>query len=195
MRRLISLVALLAVGTCGCGKINAGASPQGLVTTTTTVPLPTATVPTTTDAGPVSVPSSAAITADGGLLWNLEALLRATFGNSQPSSADNTDTGPPNPSDPPANSKTGNYVDFNCAGIHCSPLSVYDPYSYTFADPTDSAFHLSTQSYKQWSFGNYPEPVLINGRIVACNSEESTFLIRYADASSFTLACMAPVSR
>jgi len=135
------------------------------------------------------------ITSDGRLLWSLEALLRTTFGNSQPSSADNTDTGPTNPSNPPAASTSGDDVNFDCAGDQCLPLATYDPYSYTFANPTDSAFHLSARNYQKWSFGNYPEPVLINGRIVACDPQERTFLIRYADASSFTLACMAPVSR
>jgi hypothetical protein len=192
MRRSVVLVALLAVAVCGCGKINAGASPQPpppssyVSRTTTTTPIETSTT---------SAPVSETITSDGRLLWNLEALLRTAFGNSQPFSADNTDTGPTNPSNPPRNSTTGNYVDFNCAGDQCSPLSTYDPYRYTFSDPTASAFHLSQQNYKKWSFGNYPEPVLINGKIVACNAEETTFLIRYADASSFTLACVAPVSR
>jgi hypothetical protein len=86
-------------------------------------------------------------------------------------------------------------VNFSCAGNDCAPLSTYSPYWYTFSDPTNSTFHLSQQNYRGWSFGNYPEPVLINGEIVACDPQESTFLIRYFDASSFTLACMAPQSR
>jgi hypothetical protein len=191
MLRSVVAVTLVALALSGCGKINAGASPQGVVATT--APLATTTVPTTTAVA--SGASRAAITSDGALLWNLEALLRATFGPKQPSSADNTDTGPTDPSNPPTNSVSGNYMDFNCAGVDCSPLAVYDPYWYTFADPTNSVFHLSHQNYKEWSFGNYPEPVLINGKIVACNSQESTFLVRYTDASSFTLACLAPVSR
>jgi len=151
------------------------------------IPLLTSTTTKTT------APTSVAITSDGSLLWNLEALLRGTFGQSQPFSAATLTR--VSPSSAPKNSINGKYVDFNCAGDQCSPLSTYEPYSYTFSDPTDSAFHLSHQSYQQWSFGNYPEPVLINGRIVACNSQESTFLNRYADTSSFTLACLAPVSR
>ena len=144
----------------------------------------------TTSAAP-SMP----ITADGRLLWNLEALLRTTFGKNQPSGADNTDSGPTNPSNPPKNSATGTYVNFDCAGDSCSPLSIYHPYWYTFANPTDSAFHLSARNYRDWFFGNYRVPILIKGKIVACNSRESRFLIRYSDASSFTLACMAPESR
>jgi hypothetical protein len=186
-------VALLVFFVSGCGKINAGASPQPpppsyfvARTTTTTTSSPT---------DPNSAPVAGPITSTGRLLWNLEALLRATFGSSQPFSSDTTDSGPTNPSNPPADSTTGNYIDFNCAGLNCSPLAVYDPYWYTFADPTDSSFHVSHVNYKQWSFGNYPEPVLINGRIVACDTNESTFLIRYADAASFTLACIAPLSR
>jgi hypothetical protein len=185
-------VALLAIVVCGCGKINAGASPQPpppsyfVARTTTTTPSQTS---------PTSASVSEPITSAGRLLWNLEALLRATFGNSQPFSSDNTDTGPTNPSNPPADSKTGYYLDFNCAGLNCAPLAVYEPYFYTFADPTDSSFHVSHVNYKQWNFGNYPEPVLIDGRIVACDADESTFLIRYADAASFALACIAPLYR
>jgi hypothetical protein len=153
------------------------------------------TASTMTSAVSASGSLSAATTSEGRLLWNLEALLRATFGNSQPASSDLTATGPTNPSNPPPNSTTGNYVDFNCAGDHCAPLSTYSPYWYTFSDPIDSTFHLSQQNYRGWSFGNYPEPVLINGKIVACDPQENTFLIKYFDASSFTLACMAPQSR
>jgi hypothetical protein len=152
----------------------------------------------TTSARPTSraiLPGSSAITADGDLVWNLEALLRATFGTSQPSSSDLTATGPTNPANPPPNSTTGPYLNFNCAGIDCAPLSTYSPYWYTFSDPTDSTFHLSDQNYVGWSFGNYPEPVLIRGKIVACNRQETKFLIRYSDASSFTVACIAPISR
>jgi hypothetical protein len=189
MRRLIVLALVLGAVGCGCNKVDASASPQGRLTTT--APVPTTTAPATD----TTMPAPKAITSDGGTLWNLEALLKATFGNSQPSSADNTDAGPTNPSDPPKSSGTAGYVDFNCAGERCSPLSVYQPYWYTFSDPTDSSFHLSKQNYAGWSFGNYPEPVLINGKIVACNHQESTFLIRLSDASSFTLACLAPESR
>jgi hypothetical protein len=193
MRRLVLLALVLGALGCGCTKGNAGASPQGRLTTKTAAPATTAPAADTTT--PVSVPAPKAITSDGGTLWNLEALLKATFGDNQPSSADNTDTGPTNPSDPPKRSTTATYVDFNCAGDQCSPLSVYQPYRYTFSDPTGSSFHLSKQNYAGWSFGNYPEPVLINGKIVACNPQESTFLIRLSDASSFTLECLPPESR
>jgi hypothetical protein len=60
MRRLVVLVAFLAVVVCGCGKINAGASPQGLIATmpttaiTTTTPASrTTTIPTSTTFAPV----------------------------------------------------------------------------------------------------------------------------------------------
>jgi hypothetical protein len=145
-----------------------------------------------TTSAPGSSPTGT--TSAGRLLWNLEALLRATFGDNQPSSSDLTASGPTNQSDPPSNLAPGSYLDFNCAGVVCSPLSTYSPYWYTFSDPTDSSFHVSKQNYQGWSFGNDPEPVLINGRIVACDPQESTFLIRYFDASSLTLACKAPLS-
>ena len=192
---LLTLVAV-AVTVCGCGRLNQGIGSASTFPPSHYVERTTTTTPS--QIGLTTEPAAEPVTADGRLLWNLEALLRATFGNSRPSSADNTDSGPTNssnPSYPPANSTTGNYVNFNCAGDDCSPLAVYDPYWYTFQDPTGSSFRLSQQDYQKWSFGNYPAAVLINGKIVACDTNESTFLVRYFDASSFTLACIAPLSR
>jgi len=61
--------------------------------------------------------------------------------------------------------------------------------------PRDSAFHLSTRRPgPNISFGNYPTPVLIKGRLVACDSKESTSLIEYRDAADFTLGCLPPSS-
>jgi hypothetical protein len=151
----------------------------------------TASPPTTVV--PMSEFSPAAITSDGRLLWNLEALLRATFGSSQPSSSDLIATGPTNPSDPPPNATTGPYLNFNCAGTDCAPVSTYSAYWYTFTDPTNSTFHISRRNYQGWFFGLGAEPVLIKGKIVACDAQESTFLIRYADSASFTLTCIGPL--
>jgi hypothetical protein len=143
MSRRLVLLTFLAVTVCGCGRLNhgIGAAPPSPPSyygerTTTTTP---------SQGGLTTEPAAEPITADGRLLWNLEALLRATFGHSRPFSADNTDRGPTNPSNPPANSTTGNYVNFDCAGDHCSPLAIYDPYWYTFQEPTGSSFHLSLQ--------------------------------------------------
>jgi hypothetical protein len=57
--RAVVLVGLLAAVACGCGKINAGASPQGLVTTT---PASTTTT-TTSSSGITTIPTSTKLPA------------------------------------------------------------------------------------------------------------------------------------
>ena len=130
------------------------------------------------------------LTGNGKRLWNLEALLRATFGTETPASADDTDTGPGVPAAPPIRSQ-GEYINFDCAGNECSPLSSYSPFFYTFSGSGASSFHLSDQNYRDWNFGNYPIPVLIDGKIVACDRADTTFLVEISDAASFTLDCLA----
>jgi len=154
MRRLYYSAAglLVAIGSCvGIGQSRAAAAMQGSS-------------------------SRPGLTSQGHLFWNLEALLKTTFGAKKLA----TDA-----------SRRG-YVDFvGCGKTGCAPLARYDPYWYTFSDPVGSAFHVSDQRFKSWSFGNYPEPVLIDGKIVACDPKEHSFLIHYADASSFSLACLS----
>jgi hypothetical protein len=114
------------------------------------------------------------LTGQGQLLWSFEGLLTQTFG-SKPVSAT---AGP----------------DFSCSG-DCSPLATYLPYSFVFARHGDSTFHLSTRRVSpNTSFGNYPTPVLINGRVIACDNKESTFLIEYRDAANFAFGCLSPAA-
>lgn len=113
------------------------------------------------------------LTQGGRVLWNFEALLRRAFGQRRVwvSRGEN----------------------FSCAGL-CAPASTYSPYRFTFASPTNSVFHLSSRKFKDGDFGNFPAPILVRGRSVACNPIESRFLIRYRNAASFALACLTPTA-
>jgi len=44
-------------------------------------------------------------------------------------------------------------------------------------------------------FGNYPAPVMIRGKFIACNSDETQYLVMLADAPTFALQCVTPLSR
>jgi hypothetical protein len=115
------------------------------------------------------------LTAEGRLLWNFEALLRQKFGGRSVSVS------------PPEN--------FSCAGL-CAPLSKYRPYKFTFSRPSGSAFHVSKRTFgDNGEFGNYPVPVLIRGRAVACDRGERHFLISYRSTASFTLDCLPKPSK
>jgi hypothetical protein len=59
-----------------------------------------------------------------------------------------------------------------------------------FAEARGSAFHVSAK--RVGGFGNYPVPVLIRGRPIACDMREIRFVIEYRDAASFTLGCLGP---
>jgi hypothetical protein len=107
------------------------------------------------------------LTKEGRVLWQFEALLHDNFGN-RPVCA------------------SGRWGQKFTSG-RCAPLAVYSRYRYVFARARDSAFHVSTK--KARDFGNYPQPVLINGRNVACNARETTFLILQVAAGGFTLGC------
>jgi len=124
--------------------------------------------------GACSSTPSRTLSGQGQLVWNFEGLLTQTFG-SQPVSATAQ-------------------LDFSCSGP-CSPLATYSPYSFVFGRHRDSAFHLSTRRPDPtMSFGNYPLPVLIRGRLIACDAKESTFLIEYRDQADFALGCVAPLA-
>lgn len=118
-----------------------------------------------------STSASPSLTPQGQLLWNFEALLVETFGSRQPS--------------------VSGRENFSCAGS-CSPLSTYSPYTYSFTHLGTSNMRLSSRNVSNANFGNYPVPVLIRGKGIACNSAGTKFVIVYKDQSSFTLGCLAP---
>jgi hypothetical protein len=111
------------------------------------------------------------LSKQGRLLWNFEALLVRTFGHRPVSVSDREN--------------------FSCSGV-CAPLSTYTPYRRVFANPTGSTFHLSGRKLPAGSFGNYPEPVLIRGRTIACDTRGKRFLVAYRDSVSLTLGCLTP---
>ena len=106
-------------------------------------------------------------TASGDTLWQFEALLHDTFGK-RPVCA------------------SGRWAQNFTAGS-CAPLAMFAPYSYVFVGARGSRFHVT--STKALDFGNYPQPVLIRGRNVACDRDERTFLISYVNMASLTLSC------
>lgn len=75
-----------------------------------------------------------------------------------------------------------------------APLSEYSPFTYVFSGFTSSTFHLMPAGFAvAGGFGNYPDPIKVNGRLVACDRAEKTFLISYGDAvGDGNLACLAP---
>jgi hypothetical protein len=115
------------------------------------------------------------LTVQGRLLWNFEGLLRKTFPGRAVS----------------ARYRRGSFWNFACSGS-CSPLARWSPYRFTFEAPGGSAFHVSSKGLLPGSFGNYPLQVLVRGHAVACDKQETRFLIEYRDTASFTLACSKP---
>ena len=85
-----------------------------------------------------------------------------------------------------------NSLNFVAPTNQCTPLATYRPYPYQFADARHSAFHL-VRHLPKGSFGNYPQPVQINGRFIACNRRDQTYLMEFSDAATFTVACLAPL--
>jgi hypothetical protein len=69
----------------------------------------------------------------------------------------------------------------------CTPLATFAPYRYVFAGARRSRFHVTSK--RALDFGNYPQPVLIRGRNIACDRHEHRFLVAYVDAASLTLDC------
>ncbi len=113
-----------------------------------------------------------ALNRPGKVEWNFEALLYQTFHTRDVS-------------------ERGSSQNFSCPG-YCSPSFEYNTYVGIFANATRSAYHLSTKRFPAGAFGNYPVPVEIKGRLVACDNAEHTFLVAYAGTANFSLGCLAP---
>ncbi len=113
------------------------------------------------------------LSTDGRALWNFEALLHDTFGSRDVCTK-------------------GASLNLIAPANQCSPLATYEPYLYQFAGARHSAFHLVTRLPKA-SFGNYPQPVRINGRFIACGPRARSYLMEFSDAATFTVACIAPL--
>jgi len=106
-------------------------------------------------------------------LWNLEGLLHRTFDNRSVSSEGR---------------------DFDCAGdTDCAPHARYSPFAYTFVSHTSTAFHLMPSTFRPGKLGNFPEPILIRGRVIACDQQETKFLIHIAGTATYTIGCARPL--
>ncbi len=117
-----------------------------------------------------SVPKG--LTHQGILLWNLEGLLKQSFGR------ESICTWYRDPR------SRWNFNDV------CAPLSDFQLYRYVFAHPHESVLHLTSTYHRFRTFGNYPGPVLVRGRLIACDNHDRLFLVAYADARSLTLDCL-----
>ena len=127
----------------------------------------------------VSTPSAlaqppAGLTQSGRTVWEFEALLHDTFDRLPVS----------------AHYRQGVYWNFAACRLGCAPLAYWGIYFFTFKSARRSAFHLSTRR-TLISFGNYPIPIKVKGRFVACNRAETKFLITYGSAVGLGLACLA----
>src|SRR6266581_5376434 len=98
------------------------------------------------------------LSKDGLVLWRFEALLHDTFGKR-------------------AVCASGRWAQKFTSG-DCSPLAAYSPYSYVFSHAHGSSFHISSKK-RVGGFGNYPVSVVIRGRPIACNAQETQFLVKY----------------
>jgi hypothetical protein len=110
------------------------------------------------------------LTERGTTLWQLEALLRDTFGE-QPvctTSEQGFTTG------------------------RCAPLASYRPFAYVFATARGSRFHIARRDADTLPIGNRPGWVAIRGRAVACDRAETRFLFHNELAAGFSLVCAKP---
>jgi hypothetical protein len=115
------------------------------------------------------------LSASGRLLWQFEALLHDVFGNRHPYA-----TGPSN-------------TEFDCAGTYkCVPHAKWDAYVFTFADAHGSRFVLESRKFSPIAFGNYPVPIRIKGRYIACDRSAKTFLTYLGGTAGFALLCEKP---
>jgi len=123
-----------------------------------------------------SVAHSPSLTTAGDVLRNFEALLRQVFGMQSVCAIA---------------SKPGTAIDFPLTNNDCVPLATYDPYFYVFTKSGSSSFHLTNVEYHgQPIAGNYPVPILIGGRLIACNNADTEVLIEYSDSAGFGLGCV-----
>lgn len=113
------------------------------------------------------------LTSKGRTLWELEALLRDQFGSLPVS----------------AHYRPGWWWTFAACRTGCAPLSYWNIYFFTFTNARNSTFHLSSRRTRP-NLGNYPIPIKVKGRYVACDRAESRYLITYGSAAGLALDCL-----
>lgn len=137
-------------------------------------------LPAAASARPEAVPTAAyRLTAGGYALYEYEALIHQELGYGPLSLCDEGPTC---------------HVGYIYRGDGVS-MSLDQIYTFVFATTGQSRFHLMPMGmrFAPGSFGNNPTPVTLNGRVVACNTQATQFLITYGDAAGdANLACLAP---
>jgi hypothetical protein len=114
------------------------------------------------------------LSSQGQLLWRFESLLKTRYGNS------------------PIFITLSNKSDKVCGGTGCGTSPTTYPFQYTFSLLGDSRLYLVPAHIVGRNFGNFSVPVLLRGRAISCDKNGRFFLVRYADAISFSLACVKP---
>ncbi|MDP9226758.1 MAG: hypothetical protein M3P18_23535 [Actinomycetota bacterium] len=114
----------------------------------------------------------AGLASGGRARWSFEALLHDTFGQRM---------------------VCVRGTSLNFVAGDCAPLATWEPYFYEFATTHHSAFRLSMKHFPRSYFGNYPEPIEVNGHLVACDHAETSFLVRFADAVGLSHGCVGRV--
>jgi hypothetical protein len=125
-----------------------------------------------------AAPTQRGVSAAGEALYEYESLVHQMFGNSI-----SVCTG-----------SGGCHQGWFYKG-ELSPLAEYSTFTFAFTGFGRSTFHLMPAGYVvRNGFGNYPVPVRINGRLVACSPASNTFLISFGDAyGDGNLACLPPL--
>jgi hypothetical protein len=130
-------------------------------------------------AGPsqvVGAGSLAHLSSAGATEWNFDALLRETFGAGLICSL-GTNAGTP--------------LNFPKNDQDCTPLAKYSPWIFDFTDLGRSAFHVMTKKYTQKGWDANAAPVLIEGKLVACNESGTKVLMGFSDEPLDAIECAA----
>ena len=114
------------------------------------------------------------LTPAGRTLWQFEALLHDRFGRAPVSAHyDRRHSG----------------WEFASCRSGCAPHAYWSDYVFSFQGAGDSPFHLARRQARP-NAGNYPLPVRVRLRFVACDRAERTFLFTYGSAAGLSFGCL-----
>jgi hypothetical protein len=122
----------------------------------------------------VSAGSVARLSSAGATEWNFDALLRQTFGSGLICSLA---------------SKSGSPLNFPKNDEDCTPLATYSPWIFDFKDLGRSSFHVMSKKYTQKGWVANSSPVLIEGKLIACNKNGTQVLMGFSDEPSDAIGC------
>jgi hypothetical protein len=127
----------------------------------------------------VSASSIARLSSAGATEWNFEALLRETFGSDGLGRICSI------------NSRPGYPLNFPKNDHGCTPLATYSPWIFDFTHLGKSAFHVTSRDYTVQGWVANAAPVLIEGKIIACDKSGRQVLMGYSDEPSDAIECAA----